>query len=148
MNKVLQSFSIKFFFLRTPLDGCFWTIIVHCFKSFVNPFFLIWINFYCYKYSSINLRQVCKYHCSITTLTRIVCIWSTIPKWACYETGQRSGKNRYFTSNLWIGNPLGAFKDIKISAKSVRRTHHIKFSNPINWLNVLIPNHIITINKA
>ena len=76
LNKVLQSFSIKFFFLRTPLDGCFWTIIEHCFKSFVNPFFLIWINFYCYKYSSINLRQVCKCHCSITTLTRIVCIWS------------------------------------------------------------------------
>ena len=76
LNKVLQSFSIKFFFLRTPLDGCLWTIIEHCFKSFVNPFFLIWINFYCCKYSSINLRQVCKCHCSITTLTRIVCIWS------------------------------------------------------------------------
>ena len=80
-NNVFQSFSIKFFFIRTPLDGCFWTIIEHCFKSFffhgfVNPFFLIWINFYCYKYSSINLRQVCKCHCSITTLTRIVCIWS------------------------------------------------------------------------
>ena len=27
---------------------------------------------------------------------------------------------------------LGAFKDIKSSAKSVRRTHHIKFSDPIN----------------
>ena len=37
-------------------------------------------------------------------------------------------KNRYFTSNLLIGNPLGAFKDIQISAKSVGRTHHIKFS--------------------
>ena len=41
-------------------------------------------------------------------------------------------KNRYFTSNLWIDNSLGAFKDIKSSAKSVRRTHHIKFSDPIN----------------
>ena len=41
-------------------------------------------------------------------------------------------KNRYFTSNLWIGNPLGAFKEIKIPAKSVRRTHHIKFSDPVN----------------
>ena len=41
-------------------------------------------------------------------------------------------KNRYFTSNLLIGNPLGAFKDIQILAKSVGRTHHIKFSDPIN----------------
>ena len=41
-------------------------------------------------------------------------------------------KNRYFTSKLWIGNPLGALKDIKISAKSFGRTHHIKFSDPIN----------------
>ena len=57
-------------------------------------------------------------------------------------------KNRYFTSNLSIGNHLGAFQDIKISAKSVGRTHHIKFSNPINWLNVLIPNQVITMNKA
>ena len=32
-------------------------------------------------------------------------------------------KNRYFT---W------AFKEIKISAKSVGRTHHIKFSDPVN----------------
>ena len=42
----------------------------------------------------------------------------------------------------------GAFKDIQISAKSVGRTHNIKFSNPINWLNVLIPNQVITMNKA
>ena len=41
-------------------------------------------------------------------------------------------KNRYFTSKLRIDNPLGAFKDKQISAKSVGRTHHIKFSNPIN----------------
>ena len=41
-------------------------------------------------------------------------------------------KNRYFTSNLSIGNHLGAFQDMKISAKSVGRTHHIKFSDPIN----------------
>ena len=33
-------------------------------------------------------------------------------------------KNRYFTSNLWMGNPLGAFKDIQILAQSVGRTHH------------------------
>ena len=31
-----------------------------------------------------------------------------------------------------MGHPLGAFKDIKISAKSVGPTHHIKFSDPIN----------------
>ena len=31
-----------------------------------------------------------------------------------------------------MGNPLGAFKDIQISAKSVGPTHYIKFSNPIN----------------
>ena len=37
-------------------------------------------------------------------------------------------KKRYFTSNLLIGNPLGAFKDIQISAKSVGCTHHLKFS--------------------
>ena len=80
-------FSCKFiccifsehFFLRTPLDGCFWTIIEHCLKSFffhgfVNPSFFIWINLYCYEYS-IKLRQVCECHCSITTLTRVVCIW-------------------------------------------------------------------------
>ena len=41
-------------------------------------------------------------------------------------------KNRYFTSNLWINNPLGAFKDIEILVKSVGRTHHIQFSDPIN----------------
>ena len=41
-------------------------------------------------------------------------------------------KNRYFTSNLSIGNLLVAFQDIKISVKSVGRTHHIKFSDPIN----------------
>ena len=41
-------------------------------------------------------------------------------------------KNRYFTSNIWINNPLRALKDIKISAKSVGHTHHIKFSDPIN----------------
>ena len=41
-------------------------------------------------------------------------------------------KNRYFTSNLWIGNPLGAIKDIHISAKSFGRTHHTTFSDPIN----------------
>ena len=76
----------------------------------------------------------------------------------CYEIGQHSGKknffeknviffywvrfinvwmfgwtkNRYFTSNRWIGNPLGDFKDIKVSTKSVGGTHHIKFSGPIN----------------
>ena len=38
----------------------------------------------------------------------------------------------YFTSNLWIDNPLGAFKDIKISAKSAGGTHYIKLSDPIN----------------
>ena len=73
--------------------------------------------------------------------------------WACYEIGQHchlffrklffllfgsfykclgGQKNQYFTSNLWIVNPLGDFKDIKTSAKSVGRTHHIKFSDPIN----------------
>ena len=36
------------------------------------------------------------------------------------------------TANLLIGNPLGAFKDIQISAKSVGGTHHIIFSDPIN----------------
>ena len=36
-------------------------------------------------------------------------------------------KNRYFTSILWIGNPLGAFKDKQISAKSVGRTSYKKF---------------------
>ena len=41
-------------------------------------------------------------------------------------------KNRCFISNLCIGNPLGAFKDMQISAKSVGPTHHIKFSDPIN----------------
>ena len=41
-------------------------------------------------------------------------------------------KNRYFTSNLWTCNPLRAFKDIKVSAKSVGSTYHIKFSDPIN----------------
>ena len=41
-------------------------------------------------------------------------------------------KYQYFASNLSIGNSLGAFKDIKISAKSVGRTHHIKFPDPIN----------------
>ena len=41
-------------------------------------------------------------------------------------------KNRYFTSNLWIGNPLGTFQDIKILAKSVWRTHLTKFSDSIN----------------
>ena len=41
-------------------------------------------------------------------------------------------KIQYFTSNLLIGSPLGAFKDIQISAKSVGRTHHIKFSDPNN----------------
>ena len=41
-------------------------------------------------------------------------------------------KNSHFTSNVKIGNPLGAFKDIKISAKSIGRTCHIKFSDPIN----------------
>ena len=41
-------------------------------------------------------------------------------------------KNRYFTCNLWTDNPLRAFKDIKVSAKAVGRTHHIKFSDPIN----------------
>ena len=41
-------------------------------------------------------------------------------------------KNRYFSSNQRIGNPLGAFKDIQTSAKSVGRTHHIKFSDTIN----------------
>ena len=44
-------------------------------------------------------------------------------------------KNRYFTSNLRIGNHLGASKDIQISAKSVGRTHHIIFLYIclINW---------------
>ena len=41
-------------------------------------------------------------------------------------------KNRYFTFNLWKGNPLGAFKDIKTWAKPFGRTHRIKFSDPIN----------------
>ena len=41
-------------------------------------------------------------------------------------------KNRYFTSNLWIGNPLGTFQDIKILAKYVWRTHLTKFSDSIN----------------
>ena len=41
-------------------------------------------------------------------------------------------KNRYFTSNLLIGNPLRTFKDKQISAKSVGSTYHIKFSDPIN----------------
>ena len=36
-------------------------------------------------------------------------------------------KNQYFTSILWIGNPLWAFKDIQISAKSLGRTHVISF---------------------
>ena len=47
---------------------------------------------------------------------------------SCYQIGQRCDKKRYFTSNLLIGNPLGAFKDIQISAKSVGCTHHLKFS--------------------
>ena len=55
-------------------------------------------------------------------------------------------KNQYFTSNLWIGNPLGAFKDIKISAKSLGRTHHVKFSDPIN--SAFRTNQVIMINKA
>ena len=38
-------------------------------------------------------------------------------------------KNWYFTSKLWIGNPLVAFKDIKISAKYVGHTYHVKFSD-------------------
>ena len=41
-------------------------------------------------------------------------------------------KNRCFTYKLRIGNPLGAFKDKQISAKSVRRTHYIEFSDSIN----------------
>ena len=41
-------------------------------------------------------------------------------------------QNWYFTSNLWIGNPLWDFKDIKISVKSDGRTYHIKFSDPIH----------------
>ena len=55
-------------------------------------------------------------------------------------------KNWYFTSNLWIGNPLGAFKDIKISAKSLGRTHYVKFSDPIN--SAFRTNQVIMINKA
>ena len=42
-------------------------------------------------------------------------------------------KKRYFNSNLWVDNPLGAFKDIlQSSTKSVGRTHQIKFSDSIN----------------
>ena len=41
-------------------------------------------------------------------------------------------KNWYFTSNLGMTNPLGAFKDTQISAKSVGRTHQIIFSDLIN----------------
>ena len=31
-----------------------------------------------------------------------------------------------------MGNPLGAIKDIQILVKSVGRTNHVKFSDPIN----------------
>ena len=41
-------------------------------------------------------------------------------------------KNRYFTSILWIGNPLGTIKDIQISAESVGRYTSSKVSDPIN----------------
>ena len=41
-------------------------------------------------------------------------------------------KNWYFASKVWKGNPLGAFKDKKTSAKSVGPTLHIKFSDSIN----------------
>ena len=57
-------------------------------------------------------------------------------------------KNGYFTSNLWIGNPLGAFKDIQISPKSVRRTHRIKFSDPINSAWRTYSNQVITRKKG
>ena len=36
------------------------------------------------------------------------------------------GKKSILSSIIWISNPLGAFKDIKISAQSVGRTHHKK----------------------
>ena len=38
----------------------------------------------------------------------------------------------YFTTSLSIRNPLGAFKDIQISAKFVEHTPLIKFSDTID----------------
>ena len=42
------------------------------------------------------------------------------------------GGQKIDTLLLSIGNALGAFKDKQHSAKSVGRTHHIEFSDPIN----------------
>ena len=58
------------------------------------------------------------------------------------------GKKSILSSIILISNPLGAFKDIKISAQSVGGTHHKTFLILLIRLNVLILNHVITIKKA